>query len=253
MAEAAEAGTAFDEAKAGHAYPEGFEDGFWAIARHRILDEALRDAAAAGLRSTGGRILEIGCGPGIVVQAMRAAGHDAWGVELGSPAIRAKSKPYVVTGTPAQALDSAAREAVETIMLLDVIEHIEDEVGFLREVLPAFPNCRCVVVTVPARQEAWSNYDEYYGHYRRYDRDGLAATLTGAGLQPWRNRYFFRALYVAARLINLTGRKREVVLTRPRMLPLQRLIATLFTIEDKALGALPLAGMSLLAVAKREA
>lgn len=239
----------FDTAQAADAYPTGIENGFWSIARHSIIVGALKHAARTGLRSPQGRVLEIGCGPGIVVNAMRARGYDVWGVELGTPVVRQAAAPYVTTGIPAQELDANFRGSIETLLLLDVIEHIDDEVSFLQSVLPAFPNCRCVIVTVPARQEAWSNYDEYYGHFRRYSRTSLAKALMEAGLIPQHIRYFFFALYGAAMLINIFGRERGVVLRAPGFPKLQRLIALGFQLEDKLLGSLPLPGLSLLAIA----
>jgi len=241
----------FDASQAADAYPEGIEHGFWSIARNRMIDSALAEAARIGIRTPRGRILEIGCGPGIVVNAMRAEGHDAWGVELGEPMVREAAKPYVTTGLAAQDLDAAFRKSIETIMLLDVIEHIEDEVSFLQSILPAFPNCRSLIVTVPARPEVWSNYDEYYGHFRRYTRETLDAAMVRAGLIPKKTRYFFRSLYFAAKLINTVGRKRAVVLRSPRFLPLQRMIARGFDLENWLAGSLPIPGLSLICIAQR--
>lgn len=241
----------FDIAQFADAYPVGIEHGFWSLARDQIIGRALKDAAKIGLRSPSDRILEIGCGPGIVVNAMRAQGYEVWGVELSTPTVRQAAAPYVTTGVPAQELDGPFRESVETVLLLDVIEHIEDEVTFLKSVLPSFPNCRCVIVTVPARPEAWSNYDDYYGHFRRYTRETLNAALAKAGIAPQRTRYFFRTLYVAAMLIKLLGRKRAIALRAPRLLPLQRFIAFGFGMEDRLMGALPLPGLSLICIAGR--
>ena len=81
-------------------------------------------------------------------------------------------------------------------MLLDVIEHIEDDREFLRTIRSAFSNCQCVIVTVPARPEAWSEWDEYYGHFRRYSPETLRKTLSAIGGCVY-VRYFFRSLYLA--------------------------------------------------------
>jgi SAM-dependent methyltransferase len=240
----------FDQKRVDDAYPEGIEDGFWSLARNRIIERALRSAVRQGLRSPTGRILEVGCGPGIVVAALRSQGHDVWGVELGEPAVRAAAAPYVTVGTRAEDLDGSFRDSIETVLLLDVIEHVEDDVAFLASVLSACPRCRCVIVTVPARPEVWSNYDEYFGHFRRYTRETLDGALRQAGVQPVAVRYFFHALYLAARLINALGRKRTVSFARPSALPLQRLVAAGLGLEDRLIGSAALPGLSLLAVAR---
>jgi SAM-dependent methyltransferase len=241
--------SAFVTDQTADAYPLGIENGFWSLARHAIVSDALRYAARTGLRSPSGRIVEVGCGPGIVVNALRAEGHDVWGVELGTPEVRPAAAAYVTTGIPAQDLEAQFRASVDTVLLLDVIEHIQDDVSFLKSIVSAFPNCRCFIVSVPARKEAWSNYDEHYGHFRRYTRRTLARALNEAGLTPRRTRYFFRALYGAALLIKAFGRKRTVALRAPRHLGLQRLLALAFRLEDRVLGSSPFPGLSLLSIA----
>ena len=56
--------------------------------------------------------------------------------------------------------------------------------------------------------EAWSNYDDYYGHFRRYTRETLNAALAEAGIAPERTRNFSSAHSMLWRLINALGRKR---------------------------------------------
>jgi hypothetical protein len=240
----------FDTRKAMEAYPEGIEHGFWTLARNRIIDAALRQAVRDGLRSEGGAILEVGCGPGIVVAALRQMGHFAWGVELGSPPIRAAAAPFVTAGAYAQDLHISFRSSVETIMLLDVIEHIEDDVSFLQTLIPAFPNCRCIIITVPARPEVWSNYDDHFGHFRRYTVDSLNMTITRAGIRSRSTRYFFTSLYIAARLINAVKRPRAVTLRPPALLPLHRIVAWGLGIENRLLAGVPVPGLSLLTIAE---
>ena len=242
----------FDVLQAADAYPEGIENGFWTLARNRLLDTTLGKPAALRTGQGSRRILEVGCGPGVVVGAMRDAGHDIWGVELGTPTVRDAAAPFVTTGTRAEDLDRAFRDSVDTLMLLDVIEHIENDVAFLQSLLPAFPNCRCVIVTVPARQEVWSNYDEYYGHYRRYTIETLNRSLVSAGLRPVKTRYFFQSLYLAALLINFLGQKRQVVLSPPRSVFLHRVIAKVLDVENRVFNRLPGPGLSLLSIAEIE-
>ncbi len=93
-------------------------------------------------------------------------------------------------------LDAEFRRSVDALLLLDVLEHIEDDVGFLRAIGDGFPNSRALIVTVPARAELWSNYDTHYGHFRRYDRPTLATTLEAGGFTLRHQRYFFQELYL---------------------------------------------------------
>lgn len=231
-------------------YPPGIENSYWTLARNRFIADALKGARRDALWSGADPILEIGCGPGIVLQFLRERGYDAWGVELASPPLLQSIASYVHVGIDACDLDSAFRNGIAAILLLDVIEHIEQPGSFLAEVAASFPNCRIFILTVPARQEIWSNYDTYYGHHRRYDRASLARTLRQAGLEPRVVRYFFRPLYLAALLLTLSRRPRRVVLRSPRHLWAHRLLGkALYGIERPLRPFALLPGLSLLSVA----
>ena len=199
----------FNDEKFTDAYPLGIERNFWSIARNEILSRALDEAVREGLRSKEGRILEIGCGIGVVIQGLRNKGHDACGVELSSPPyIVTGASEHVTTGTLAQDLSPGVRESIETILLLDVIEHIENDSEFIRNILSAFPACQCVIVTVPARPEVWSTWDDHYGHLRRYTLASLKKTLEIADLTPLQPQYFFPyAIYCC--LVYEKGRAQE--------------------------------------------
>lgn len=142
----------------------------------RVVERALRQAVQRPAR-----VLEIGCGPGIVLRHLRSVGIDCWGCELGQPPLPAPIAPFVFTGRNCLHLEREFRESIEVLLLLDVLEHIRDDAEFLREVRMAYPNARTLLVTVPARRELWSNYDVHCGHFRRYDRPAVAAMMANAG------------------------------------------------------------------------
>jgi len=246
--------SAFTADQYADAYPPGSEHGYWALARNRIVADALREARNGGIWDGTGSILEVGCGPGIVVQGLRDLGFDAWGVELSRPPVLADAAPYVTLGCDARALNAAFRDKVTAILLLDVIEHVEEPAPFLAALCGSFPCCKIVLVTVPARAEVWSNYDVHYGHHRRYDRDMLTRTLTDAGLAPQIARYFFRPLYLAALVLAVTHRRRTVKMRSPRHLGAHRALAAMLYGMERMLRPVPaLPGLSLIAVAVRSA
>ena len=97
----------------------------------------------------------------------------------------------IFAGIPAEMLPIAFRESIECLLFLDVIEHVDDAPGFLATMLAAYPNASTVIVTVPARPEVWSEWDEHFEHRRRYMRESLSAHLKEAGLHLTKMRYFF--------------------------------------------------------------
>jgi 2-polyprenyl-3-methyl-5-hydroxy-6-metoxy-1,4-benzoquinol methylase len=84
-------------------------------------------------------------------------------------------------------IDLAAHEKFDTILYLDVLEHIEDdrtEIAAARDRL--LPGGHLVVLA-PAHQFLYSPFDAEVGHYRRYDRRSLAAcTAHGLALEEMR-------------------------------------------------------------------
>ncbi|MGA9278240.1 MAG: hypothetical protein WBV89_14845 [Ilumatobacter sp.] len=75
--------------------------------------------------------------------------------------------------------------------MLDVIEHIEDDVGALDDWRRRMDPGAALVITVPAMQWAFSSFDVDLGHYRRYSRSTLRATLEDAGYTVRRCDYLF--------------------------------------------------------------
>lgn len=193
------------------AYPPGIEKHYWTRARNRIIEHQLTQC---GLPRA--RILEIGCGKGIVVDYLRKRDYDCSGVELAKVKPLETVRDYLFPGTDATALPAHLRESFNVFLLLDVIEHLENPVSFLKQILPSFPNLTYGIITVPARPEIWSNYDEFYRHYRRYTLETLRETMEPIGARVLDIRYFFRLLYWPARWMAKTKKERSVRLSAPR-------------------------------------
>ncbi len=200
------------------AYPPGIEQQYWHLARNRILEKHLRALRAK-------RVLDVGCGRGILVEYLIARGMDAYGVELAPVKFPGGLESRLFAGVTAESLAESFRTSVDTLVLGDVIEHLPDPAGYLQRLLSAFERADALLITVPARQEVWSNYDEYYGHYRRYDLAGLRATIMAIGFTPIELGYLFRFLYPPALLLRSLGMQRPVSLAAPRLPFLHRIIA----------------------------
>jgi hypothetical protein len=81
--------------------------------------------------------------------------------------------------------------ALPAVGLFDVIEHIEDDVAFLRSVRTKLVPSGRVFLTVPAYSWLWSSEDVAAGHYRRYTIRTLTAALDEAGFRQEFMSYFF--------------------------------------------------------------
>jgi 2-polyprenyl-3-methyl-5-hydroxy-6-metoxy-1,4-benzoquinol methylase len=238
-------GSAFSDTQYDEAYPEGIQNHFWHLARNRLVAATVRRAVPAAAR-----VLEIGCGPAIVLRHLRASNVDCWGCDLGQPRVPAECADRAFVQQDCLQLDSEFRRSVDALLLLDVLEHIEDDVGFLRAISDGFPNSRALIVTVPARAELWSNYDRHYGHFRRYDRATLATTLAAGGFTLRHQRYFFQELYLPMLLAGRMPSQRTTTIPPPSHPGVHRLLAGISTACSSILPS-GVPGTSLIALATR--
>jgi SAM-dependent methyltransferase len=151
----------------------------------------------------GQRVLEVGVGFGQYTKRMLAERRRVLGCDLDTGHLEALkvSAPSPLLETqrldleePEASRAAGAAFSPDTIILLNVLEHIradEKALIFLREV--ASPGGRIVVI-VPALAALYNGLDREAGHQRRYSRASLSRALGAAGWE-----------LVTARYINLPG------------------------------------------------
>ncbi len=199
------------------------------------------------------RLLELGCGSGNVLEALTEFG-EAVGMER---------EPALLAAARAAGLDVRAgalpRDLVvpdgwaDAVLLLDVLEHIDDEAAALATARRALRPKGALVVTVPAYAWLWSGHDVALGHRRRYTAGRLRRTMAGEGFSVERVTYFNTVLFpamVAARMWKRVRGDDRHDLHRPGPL-LNRILTRCFALERLVVprAALPFGG-SLLAVAR---
>lgn len=74
----------------------------------------------------------------------------------------------------------SAKEAFDTILYIDVLEHIRDDRGELEQAARLLRPAGTLVVLAPAHQWLFSPFDKSIGHYRRYSRKTLGAVMPGS-------------------------------------------------------------------------
>jgi 2-polyprenyl-3-methyl-5-hydroxy-6-metoxy-1,4-benzoquinol methylase len=148
--------------------------------------------------SLGQRVLEIGVGFGQYTRRMLADGRRVLGCDLDAGLLEALKlsthSPLLETlrldlQNPEAARQSIAAFAPDTIILLNVLEHIQNDqeaLAFLRDT--ASPGGR-VVLIVPALRALYNGLDREAGHHRRYSRASLERTLSAAGWDIVETRY----------------------------------------------------------------
>lgn len=133
-----------------------------------------------------GDILEVGCGTGSYTPHLARSGGAVTAVDI-DPAFVAEARRVTeslpnVTVRHADATSDPLDGLFQSVVMLDVLEHIEDDAGFLRRLADRLASGGRIVIKVPAIPALHNSMDRAVGHYRRYDRVALQAVAGRAGL-----------------------------------------------------------------------
>jgi SAM-dependent methyltransferase len=85
---------------------------------------------------------------------------------------------------------SSLPESVDTVVYVNVLEHIEDDLSELRTAHEALVRGGNLLIFVPALSWLFSEADRQMGHFRRYDKEELTDLVKHAGFQVEKSRYF---------------------------------------------------------------
>lgn len=136
----------------------------------------------------------------------------------------------------------------DTVVMMNVLEHIKDDEEILRELSRALPAKGRIILITPARQFLFSVLDENYGHYRRYDKRTISNLARKLDLNIVENSYFNTLGFFGW----LMGAK---LLRAKQINPLgMKLIDSLLPLQDRLEGCfqrLPF-GLSLLSVLEKQ-
>ncbi len=72
-------------------------------------------------------------------------------------------------------------DSIDSILMFEVLEHIDDDVDFLKSLYNMLSEGGLLFLSVPAYMKKWQNQDEYAGHVRRYEKDELITKLESTG------------------------------------------------------------------------
>lgn len=136
-------------------------------------------------------------------------------------------------------------EGIDTIVCLNVLEHIEDDRSTLSDFASVLPARGRLALLVPAMPALYGSLDIHLRHYRRYDKSALEKLVVDAGFRIDTIRYLNRP-GVFGWWLNSKVLKRKVL--PRRQLSAFRLLLPLLSLEEKNP---PSYGMSLLVLAER--
>jgi 2-polyprenyl-3-methyl-5-hydroxy-6-metoxy-1,4-benzoquinol methylase len=155
-------------------------DHFWIRRRFEVM-KRLADSVIRNSKRVG----EIGCGNGLLQKDIEDNyGKPVAGFELNEFALQknvSKISPLYCYNIHQRNPEFCGH--FDLLLLFDVLEHIEDENGFLQSVKFHLSESGSLLINVPANQSFYSDYDRAAGHVRRYSANQLAKVAEQNGLK----------------------------------------------------------------------
>lgn len=175
---------------------------WWFRGRRSILRRIVR---ALGLQE-GARVIDAGCGTGANAASLpgefRVLGVDPTPLAV-ERARRFQAPNLTFACGTLREVTEGAREQADLVLLLDVIEHVPDDRALVLDAVDALRRGGHLLVTVPADMRLWSRHDEVFGHYRRYEPEGLRSVYDAVPVEVRLLSHFNARLYPIIRAIRM--------------------------------------------------
>jgi 2-polyprenyl-3-methyl-5-hydroxy-6-metoxy-1,4-benzoquinol methylase len=169
---------------------------FWFRARNETL-AALASPPMHDLRE-GFRVLEVGCGSGNVLRVLKRLAGDRGhveGLELSTQAADVARGRTGLSITNGYVSDLDQHASYDLIAAFDVLEHIANDTQMLIQIRERLAPGGRLILTVPAHQSLWSEFDIASGHERRYSKTTLFRALRASGFEVEYVTYFMSLLF----------------------------------------------------------
>ena len=180
---------------------------WWFVGRRRIMSRLLREVVPPAPDTT---VIDIGCGSGGNLAEL-ARHYRCVGIDPSPRAVELARRRFpgvgFVHGVAPRDLGAEISSA-RAVLLMDVLEHVQDDRELLADVVAAAPPGAVLLLTVPADAALWGPHDEVFGHFRRYDLVGFRRLWAGLPVGEMLVSYYNSRLYRAVRAVRAMGRLR---------------------------------------------
>lgn len=201
-------------------------------------------------------LLDVGAGSGFFARQLLSgtSASQAWCVDTSYAA----DSDTTEAGKPLHFRQSVGPVNADLVLLMDVLEHVDDDVGLLRHYADKVPRGARFLISVPAFQTLWSGHDRFLEHKRRYRLPQIESVVQRAGLRVSHGAYYFGLVFPIAASTRLLGNwlhrnrhqddRSQLALHHPWI---NRFLATLSSAELPLLRHNRLAGLTVFCLAEK--
>ena len=179
---------------------------WWFAVRKKLLRLFL-----SSLDLPGGCVaIDIGCGVGSNLRILGSAGLDVIGLDRSFYALSLARKKTTFPLLNIDLNDLPIRpRSVGLIVAMDILEHVDNDIGGIRSFYQALREDGILILTVPAFRSLWGIQDEVTFHKRRYSRHEIVNQLRQEGFEIMKSSYFnfflFFPILLGRRIIRILG------------------------------------------------
>lgn len=195
------------------------ENNWWFQGKRRIVDDFLERYAIRG-----GNLLDVGCGMGLTFSDLRNYG-EGYGIDMEKAAVEYcqsrfpdNLRDHIRLGSLPDGIPFDDR-MFDTIVALDVLEHIEDDMKALNRICDLLGDGGVFIGTVPAHMYLWGYNDVLNHHFRRYEKDELLKKLKRTGFKikklSFYNTYLYSFAYITRKFENVLHIKKSDISVIP--------------------------------------
>lgn len=154
------------------------------------------------------KIFDFGCGSGYTVGYLQKLGYNVSGTDISAEAVEFGLSKGVHNLSMAQNAEIKPPEGgFDLILALDVIEHIQGDLGAIRAIEMALKPEGTAIITVPAYQWLWGVQDEVAHHFRRYTAESLARLVhKNTHLKIIKETYFNTFLFPPIAIVRILSK-----------------------------------------------
>jgi 2-polyprenyl-3-methyl-5-hydroxy-6-metoxy-1,4-benzoquinol methylase len=137
-------------------------------------------------------IIDVGAGSGFFSQHLlkNTKAKNAWCVDISYK----EEKNLLVGSKEIYYRHSIGNIEADLVLLMDVLEHVEDDIGLLNSYVNKVPRGATFLISVPAFHWMWSEHDIFLEHKRRYTLEQIEEVARSAGLIISKGAYYFGAV-----------------------------------------------------------